>query len=137
MILKIYVALVAQRVDGGVITTGDFLDRLAINGLEASPCSGRGGAAKVLFFQMHFEHSDDVEASNKFEQTLKDELRRVRDWLLGHDVELFQSFVESGLVLDMIVSTWIDQDQVDLEFDPGFLRACGERSVGLTIISND
>ena len=70
---------------------------------DLKPFHARAGVGlqKSCFSQMHFEHSDDVEASSKFEQTLKDELRRVRDWLLGHDVELFQSFVESGLVLDL------------------------------------
>ena len=42
-----------------------------------------------------------------------------------------------GLSLRLFIEVRMDQDQMELEFPPEFLAACGRHGLGLYVISND
>jgi hypothetical protein len=44
---------------------------------------------------------------------------------------------EAGLSLRLFVDVRMDQDQMELEFPPALLAACGRHRLGIYVISND
>ena len=142
VIRRLWVALTALHKNMGILRDArdaEFLDRLNTIGFRTISGEKPGCGANVVFAELLCEEYDveDTEAYSRFDAQIRQAFERARDWLLAHDVRLFQSFVASGLELEILISAWIDSDQIDLEFEADFLKACGERGIRLNIMSNE
>lgn len=100
---------------------------------------GPGATALVSFFRATLEDysNSGVDADGAFDTDLNEAFANAGRWILRRPSESFLELTKGGLRYDLFMDFWIDQDQLDLVFAPGLLLACGERNIGIKMITND
>lgn len=119
----------------GAVTGEEFFGALGLkpeDGFFAeSGAPSPGRSAKVILA------SAEHERENSCDQQVGDQLRRAAGWLSSRPSGVFDSLRAQGLKMDVFVSGWIDNDQMDLGLPPEFLLACGQAGLGIKICTND
>jgi hypothetical protein len=139
---QIDISLIASHGDGRPVTSNEFIRPLAPTDSDGllRVVADRGKWASGL---VEFVRTDDVkeaykdadEPSDAFAKDLARSLGRIAAWL-GRRTVALRKMAKSGLDPTLIVSMWIDQDQMDLVLPPDLLRACGEGGVRIQLITN-
>ena len=144
---SVLIGLQASRRDGLGVTSGEFLVPLNIQPSEVEATSADGGswAAGMVYFAIvrysafgHIDTSADAGAqSEAFHVGTVEVFRSAGRFLDRRSPEVTASMREAGLKLRFFVEVRMDQDQMELEFPPELLSACGRHSLKIHLISND
>lgn len=144
---SVLIALQASRSDGRGVMSAEFLAPLAIRPgeVEATRADGGAWASGMVYFAVvrysDFDHIDktaDAGAqSEAFFARVVEAFRVAGRFLDQRPPEVTEAMREAGLSLRIFVEVRMDQDQMELEFPPEFLNACGRHGLGVYAISND
>jgi len=86
----------------------------------------------------HVDTSADAGAqSEAFFAGVVEAFRSTGEFLERRPPKVTAGLRRAGLSLRLFVELRMDQDQMELEFPPEFLAACGRHGVGVYVISND
>lgn len=129
------------------VTAVEFLAPLAIQPgeVEASLADGGPWASGMVYLAVvrystfaHVDTSADAGAQSiAFEAGVAEAFRAAGRFLDRRSPEVTAAMRSEGLSLRLIVEIRMDQDQMELEFPPELLAACGRHSLGIYVISND
>lgn len=133
------------RRDG--VTAAEFLDPLAIQPSEVEGTRADGGAwaSGMVYFAVvryggfaHVDTSADAGAqSDAFHADVVEAFRAAGRFLDRRSPAVTAAMRAAGLSLRLFVEVRMDQDQMELDFPPELLAACGRHSLGVYVISND
>jgi len=144
---SVLIGLQASRHDGRGVTTAEFLAPLAIQPGETEATRADGGewASGMVTFPVvrssafaHVETSVDAGAqSEAFFAATVEAFPATGQFLERRSPDVTAALRAAGLSLRLLVEVRMDQDQMELEFPPELLAACGRHSLGIHVISND
>jgi hypothetical protein len=144
---SVLVGLQASCKDGRGVTSGEFLGPLNIQPgeVEATRADGGPWASAMVYFAVvrssdfaHVDTSVDAGAqSEAFFAAVVEAFRTAARFLDRRPAEVVARLVTTGLSLRLFVEVRMNQDQMELEFPPELLVACGRHALGAYIISND
>ena len=144
---SVLIALQASRRDGQEVTTADFLAPLKIKRgeVEATRADGGQWASGLLCFAVarqsafsHVDNSADAGAqSEAFHAAIVDAFRGAGRFLDKRSPAITAGMRAAGLSVRVFIDIRMDQDQMELEFPPEFLSACGRHGLCVYVISND
>jgi hypothetical protein len=144
---SVLIGLQASHKDGRGVTASAFLQPLNIDSTEVEYTHADGGewAAGMVCFRIvrfsAFSHVDNsVDAGAQFEaffQGITDAFVAVGRFLDQRPAAVTDHLRSIGLSLQLFVSVYMDQDQMELDFPYQFLAACGSHKLKICLISND
>jgi hypothetical protein len=144
---SVLIALQASRPDGAGVTSDEFLTPLKIQPGEVEHTSADGGAwtSGMVYFAVirlsafvYVDTTADAGAqSEAFHAGIVEAFRQAGQFLDRRAPEVTREMRGNGLALRLFIEVRMDQDQMELEFPPEFLSACGRHGLGVYIISND
>jgi hypothetical protein len=147
MVGSILIALQASRRDGRGVTSAEFLEPLNIQPGEVESVQADVGswAAGLVYFAIirysafaHIDTSADAGAqSEAFFAGVIEAFRVAARFLDQRPPSITAGMRAAGLSLRLFVEVRMDQDQMELEFPPEILAACGRHGLGVFVISND
>jgi hypothetical protein len=133
------------RSDG--VTSAEFLDPLNIQPGEVEAVRADAGpwASGMVYFAVvrysdftHVDKSADGGAQSiAFEAGIAEAFQSVGRFLDQRSPAVTAAMRAAGLSLRLFVEVRMDQDQMELEFPPELLAACGHHALGVYVISND
>jgi hypothetical protein len=86
----------------------------------------------------HVDKSSDAGAQSiAFEAGVAEACRAAGRFLDQRPRAITAAMRAAGLSLRLLVEVRMDQDQMELEFPPELLAACGRHGLGVYVISND
>jgi hypothetical protein len=143
---SVLIALQASgRPDG--VTSAEFLAPLAIQPGEVEATradSGAWASGTVDFAVVRYSTFDHVDKSTDagaqsiaFEAGVAAAFRAVAQFLNERSPAITAAMRAVGLSLRLFVEVRMDQDQMELEFPPELLAACGKHGLGVYVITND
>ncbi|MBI4748209.1 MAG: hypothetical protein HY774_06945 [Acidobacteria bacterium] len=141
-ILNGNVSLICSRKDGENIPYSQFLEPLGIEPTDeiSETVSDKGKWASSFVTFLEFDRSNFKNCEYPDEEiatTLEKTFFYISQWLGKRSPNIFAKFRGSGFKITLLVSFWIDQDQLDLDVPSSLLLQCGQREIKLQIISND
>ena len=144
---SVLLGLQASRGDSQGVATDEFLAPLAIRPgeVEATRADGGAWASGMVYFAVvrysdfaHVDKSADAGAQSiAFEAGIAEAFQKAGRFLDRRPPAVTEAMRASGLSLRLFVEVRMDQDQMELEFPPDLLAACGRHAVGVYVISND
>jgi len=144
---SVLIGLQASRRDGRGVTTDEFVAPLKIQAgeVEATHSDGGAWASGMVYFAVvryaafaHVDTSADAGAqSEAFYAGVVEAFRAAGRFLNRRRPELTAGIRAAGLSLRLFVDVRMDQDQMELEFPPELLAACGRHGLSVYVISND
>lgn len=136
-----------QNKDGRGVTADEFLTPLNIQPGEVEATRATGGPwesgmvylAVVRYSQFgHIDTSADAGAAYEaFFSGVVDAFRGAARFLDRRPPEVTSQMRSAGLSLRLFIDVRMDEDQMDLEFPPELLAACGRHGLSLFLITND
>jgi hypothetical protein len=146
-IASVLIGLQASRKDGREVTTEEFLSPLNLQPgeVEATRADGGEWASGMVYFATvrysafdHVDTSADAGAqSEAFFAGIIQAFRVAAQVLDRRQPDVLIAMRAAGLSLQIFVEVRMDQDQMELEFPPEFLSACGRHGLGMFVMSND
>jgi len=143
----IQITLQSWREDGRGVSAEEFLAPLNLQPGEVEATQTDGGAwasglvylATVNFSEFtHVDASADAGAPREaFGAAIQEAFRAAARFLDQRPPEVTARLRAAGLSLKLFVEIRMNQDQMDLEFPPVLLAACGRHDLGIFLISND
>jgi hypothetical protein len=144
---SVLIGLQASRKDGLGVTSGEFLTPLDIQPGEVEMTRADGGAweSGMVYFAVvrysafsHVDTSADAGAqSEAFFAGIVEAFRAAGRFLDRRQPDVLDWMRAVGLSLRLFIDVRMDHDQMELEFPPEFLAACGRHRLGIYLISND
>lgn len=144
---SVLIGLQASRKDGRGVMWDEFLTPLKIQPgeVEATRADGGAWASGMVYFAVvrfsafaHVDTSADAGAqSEAFFAGIVEAFRATGRFLDRRPPAVTVGLRAAGLSLRLFVDVRMDQDQMELEFPPELLAACGRHSLGVFVISND
>lgn len=144
---SVFIGLQASRRDGAGVTTDEFLSPLGIQTgeVEATRADGPAWSSGMVCFAIvrlsgfsHIDTSEDAGAHiEAFYMGTVDAFRQAGRFLDKRSPAITAAMRRGGLSLRLFVDVHMDQDQMELEFPPELLAACGQHHLGIYVISND
>ncbi len=144
---SVLIVLQASRRDGKGVTTAKFLTPLAIQPGETQGTRADGGAwasGTVYLAVVRFHDFDHVDCTADagaqyiaFEAAVGEAFQAAGRFLDQRPPAVTAKMRAAGLSLRIFVDVRMDQDQMELEFPPELLAACGRHGLGIYVISND
>jgi hypothetical protein len=143
----VLIGLQASRADGNGVTMDEFIAPLEIQSgeVESARADGDEESCGMVYFavinQSEFSHVDtSVDAgarSEAFSEHVLEAFRAAASFLYRRSPDVTATMRAAGLSLQILVEIRMDQDQMELEFPPEFLAACGRHKLKMYVISND
>jgi len=136
----ISVNLIAHFSNGNKVPHDIFLGKLLSDktSYEYSKSKKAWQSAQITLFKIELsKFKDEEEPSESFSEEVKKELNTSAQWLDSIANQIFKDFLETDLNIKIIISSWIDSDQFDLDIPSSFIKACSEKELSLSIITND
>jgi hypothetical protein len=144
---SVLIGLQASRGDGNEVATAEFLAPLAIgpDEVEATQADGGAWASGMVYLAIirhsdfdHVDKSADAGAQSlAFDAAIIEAFRTAGRFLDRRLPTITATMRAAGLSLRLFVEIRMDQDQMELEFPPELLIACGRHSLAIYVISND
>ncbi len=144
---SVLIGLQASRKDGRGVTSAEFLAPLDIRSGEVEGTRADGGSwasgmvVLAVVRYSGFAHIDtraDAGAqSEAFYAGVVEGFRAAGQFLDRRPTEVVAAIRAAGVSLRLFVDVRMDQDQMELEFPPELLAACGRHGLGVYVISND
>lgn len=144
---QVLIGLQASRADGRGITRDEFIvpwmiERGEVEFASATGAPWRSGMLTLAVIRYEdFERVDDATdagaASSAFLADLMAKFREAARFLERRTPEMTAALRASGMSLRIFVEVRMNEDQMDIEFPPEFLAACGRHSLGVYLITND
>jgi hypothetical protein len=144
---SVLIGLQASRGDGRGVTAAEFIAPLAIRPgeVEATRADGAAWASGMVYLAVvrysDFDHVDktaDAGAqSEAFIAGVGEAFRSAGRFLDLRPPRVTASLRTAGLSVRLLVEVRMDQDQMELEFPPELLAACGRHGLGVYVLSND
>ena len=144
---SVLIALQASRKDGRGVTSPEFLEPLNIKPGEVESTCADGGewASGIVYISVvrysdfaHVDTSVDAGAqSEAFHAGVVEGFRNAGRFLERRIPAVSQRLRASGLSLRLFVDVRMNEDQMELEFPPEFLTACGRHGLAVYLITND
>jgi hypothetical protein len=139
---SLFIALQASHKDGRVIQDAEFFEPLKTDAAdavaEAISRNRRWGSALVVFPIVRLRDfgamEEPTEAMNAH---IKRVFQMVADFLNRRPTDVFESFRRFGLDVKLFVDVWMNQDQMEVEFPPELIAACGRQRLSMFVMSND
>jgi hypothetical protein len=128
-----WVKVVLQGWQRGRESGSEFLEAVDLkpeDGYESGAADRPGKNAKVVLADV--EHTP----GHTCNEQLHDPLRKAAQWLSARR-DRIEKCRANGFTVKMLVNGWIDGDQMDLNFPPEFLLACGQAGLEIYIVTND
>src|SRR5687768_10579319 len=145
-VLSVLIALQASRKDERGVSSAEFLDPLKIEPGEVEGTRADAGAwaSGVVYFAVvresdfaHVDTLDDAGAqSEAFFAGLVDAFRAMARFLDRRSPHVTSAMRASGLSLQLIVEPRMNENQLELEFPPELLTACGRHDLKIYVITN-
>ncbi len=146
-VASVLIALQASRSDGQGVATAEFLTPLDIRPgeVEATQADGGEWASGMVYFAVvrysdfdHVDKSADAGAqSEAFSAGVIEAFQTVARFLDQRAPQITAAMLAAGISLRVFIEVRMDQDQMELEFPPELLTACGRHGLGVHVISND
>ena len=117
-----------------------FFDLLSVSpadGFKLSPSDNPHKAARLVVLELERGHHPQRLSSEQCAEQIKSQFLRAAEWLSSRPSKTFENCRAQGFDLDVFISLWIENDQVDLDVPPEFLLACGQAGLPIAICSND
>lgn len=127
-------ALTVWRYEGRRPKAAEFLDQLIVDPGDA--VKKRKTLVDLLLIEQS-EFTDAEEPSEVFAEELASRLTIAAEWLNKQPVTLFKALRRTGFNTNVLITGWIDCDQMDLDLPAVFLKACGRLGLKISIITND
>ncbi len=125
------------RTTGGKPKPAEFLDNLVVSaGDNVKKRKTPNPRVDVMFIELS-EFADDEEPTESFASELETRLFNVSGWLDQQPASLFSSLRSSGFNTELLLTGWIDCNQMDLGLPPALLSSCGKHGLKISIITND
>jgi hypothetical protein len=147
MIGSVLIALQASRSDGRGVTSAEFVDPLNVRPGEVEAVQVDAGpwTAGLIYFAVlrytafdHIDTSSDAGAqSEAFFAGIVEAFRGAARFLDQRPPSIMEAMRAAGLSLRLFVDVRMNEDQMELEFPPELLAACGRHGLGVYLISND
>lgn len=144
---SILIGLQASRGDGRGVTAAEFIAPLTIRSDEVEATFSDGGAwasGMVYFAVVRYNDYDNVDKTadagaqtEAFFRGVMEAFLATSEFLDRRSPEVIAVMRATGLSLRLFVEVRMDQDQMELEFPPELLAACGRHSLQLYVMSND
>jgi hypothetical protein len=144
---SVLIGLQASRKNGRGVTSEEFLAPLDIapGHVEATRADGGEWASGMVYFAVirysdfdHVDRSADAGAqSEAFFAAIVEAFRSTARFFDQRSPAVTAALRSGGLSLRLFVEVRMDQDQMELEFPPELLTACGRHGLGVYLISND
>jgi hypothetical protein len=144
---SVLIGLQASRKDGQGVTSAEFLTPLKIQPgeVEATRADGGAWASGMVYFAVvrysafaHVDTSADAGArSEAFFAGVVEAFRGAGRFLDRRPPQVTAGMRAAGLSVRLFIDVRMDQDQMELEFPPELLGACGRHGLGVYLISND
>ena len=144
---SVLIGLQASGGDGQGVTTAEFIEPFAIRPGEVEATRADGGAwasGMVYFAVIRYSDFDHVDKSADagvqsiaFEAGIAEAFRTASRFPDLRSSAVTTAMRAGGLSLRLFVEVRMDQDQMELEFPPELLAACGRHGLGVYVISND
>lgn len=144
---SILIGLQGSRKDGQGVTAAEYLGPLKIQSSEVVATNADGGswAAGMVYIAVvrysdfaHVDSSTDAGAqSEAFHAGVVTAFRVAGQFLDRRPLEVLAALRAVGLSLRLLIDVRMDDDQLELEFPPEMLAACGRHRLGVYLISND
>lgn len=125
------------RYTGGKPTPAEFLDQIVVSDDDGVKKRKSPNPRVDVMFIERSEFVNEEEPSESFATELEVRLTKAAGWLDRQPVSLFKSLRNSGFNTDLLVTGWIDCDQIDLDLPPALLMSCGIHGLKISIITND
>lgn len=125
------------RHTGGRPKPGEFLDRLIVDPADTVKKRKTPNPRVDLFMIEQSDFNNADEPSEAFADELASRLTTTAKWLNKQPVVLFKALRDTGFNTDVLITGWIDCDQMDLDLPAVFLKACGRLGLKISIITND
>jgi hypothetical protein len=146
-VYSVLIGLQASRKDSLGVTSAEFLAPLNIKSGEVEGTRADGGAWTSGMIHLaiirlsDFDHIDCTvdggAQSEAFFAAIVEAFRAAGQFLDRRPAEVTTFMRASGLSLHLFVDVRMDQDQMELQFPPELLAACGRHSIDVYVISND
>ena len=95
-------------------------------------------SAQIIFFKIELnKFKDEEEPNESYIEEIKKELELSSKWLNSIPNQIFKDFLKTGLNIKIFISSWIDSDQFDLDIPSSFIKACSEKELSFSIITNE
>jgi hypothetical protein len=144
---SVLIGLQASHDDGDNVSAAAFLDPFDIRpgDVESTVADAGDEAAGMIYFAV-VQHSDFAHVDKSSDAGSQSEalfagiekaFRATARFLDQRSPEITASVRAAGLSLRMFIEIRMDQDQMELDFPPEFLAACGRHGLGVYVISND
>lgn len=144
---SVLIGLQASRADGRGVSSAEFIAPLTIQSGEVESTRADGGAwaSGVVYFAVvrcsDFEHLDKTADAGAqcvaFEVAILKAFMAFGHFLDQRSTEVIAAMRAAGMSVRVIVDVRMDQDQMELDFPPELLVACGRHGLGIYVISND
>lgn len=147
--MAIHSVLIALQAScgGRGVAADEFLTPLNIQPgeMEGSCADGGAWASGMVYFAVvhagslsHIDTSVDAGAkSEAFSVRVGEAFRAAGEFLTLRSPAVTAAMRSAGLTLRLFVEVRMDQDQMELEFPPELLTACGLHGLGVYVLSND
>jgi hypothetical protein len=140
-VLNVSIVLIASYPDGRNVGRTDFVAPLvALPSDQVTSVTFDGGAwtsSSIEFLNSSLDsYRAHAEPSEAFFEDVERTFAGVANWI-DERRDLLRSVRESGLELTLLVDMVIDQDQMELVLCAAVLRAAGEASIPIQLITND
>lgn len=144
---SVLIGLQASREDGLGVASAEFLGPLGIQSGEVEGTRAERGpwASGMVYLAVvrysAFDHVDtttDAGAqSEAFATGVVEGFRAAGRFLDRRPTEALAVIRAAGVSLRLFIEVRMNQDQMELNFPPEFLAACGRHGLGVYVISND
>ncbi len=137
MIHELTISLLAWKPPLGAVSEAEFLAPLGVRPDDAMVVMGPGSSRIGLSVLKHSKAPDRVEASEQFERDVASSFERIETWLGQRPPAVFETIRARGVEMELLLSFWMDVDQMEFRLPPGLLLRLGERGLPFHLISND
>lgn len=144
---SVLIGLQASRPDERGVSSAEFIAPLAIQSGEVAATRADGGAwasGMVSFAVIRYGDFADLDTSadagarsDAFEAAVANAFRAAGRFLDRRSHAVTTEMRAAGLKLRLFIEVRMNHDQMELEFPPELLAACGRHSLGVYVISND
>jgi hypothetical protein len=120
---------------------GEFLENLSFaaeDGFRLEAATKPGQATLIWFVDEELAaHSAAADPYKEFAAAVERALLKAAAWIGQRRQGAFDGCRSVGIIADVFIGSWINQDQFDLDLPAPFLLACGQAGLSISIVTND
>lgn len=139
MIFRLELSLRAWHPKGNPFSGEQFVDALSVNALTFRVIgSGQQWEAARIASDISIEaYENTTEPHEAFAEALQQAFRNFSNWLSSLTTDSCDRLRAEGMILDLLIDVWIDQNQFDLDLPIELFTELARLRLPLKVLSND